>query len=61
MNYETLENRIADWAKNQEPIRAVVVIGSRAREDHTAEKWQYLYPHATETRIREWIEALFPL
>jgi aminoglycoside 6-adenylyltransferase len=27
----------------------------------TAEKWQYLYPHATESRIREWVEALLPV
>lgn len=42
MNYKTLEEGIANWAKEQDPIRAVVVIGSRAREDHTADAWSDL-------------------
>jgi len=42
MNYERLETGISNWAKEQDPIRAVVVIGSRAREDHTADAWSDL-------------------
>jgi hypothetical protein len=61
MNYETLENAIALWAAAEDTVQALVAIGSRARKDHTAENWQYLYPYATESRIREWIEALLPL
>ncbi|NCF65752.1 MAG: hypothetical protein GWP61_07250 [Chloroflexi bacterium] len=42
MNYEMLEKRITNWAKNQGDVRAVVVIGSRAREDHVADAWSDL-------------------
>jgi aminoglycoside 6-adenylyltransferase len=42
MNYDRVETRISNWAKEQDLIRAVVVIGSRAREDHKADAWSDL-------------------
>src|SRR3954471_12695422 len=40
MTYDELENRIAEWAATQPSIRALVVIGSRARG--TADGWSDL-------------------
>lgn len=42
MTYEELENRIAHWAHQQDDVQAVVVIGSRARQDHPADKFSDL-------------------
>lgn len=36
--YAGLEKRIAAWAQAQDDIRAVVVVGSRARDDQTADE-----------------------
>lgn len=33
------EERIAAWAKTQSNIRAILVVGSRARRDHPADEW----------------------
>lgn len=40
MTYEELEARLAEWAKNQSSVRAVVTVGSRARG--TADRWSDL-------------------
>lgn len=40
LTYENLESRIAAWAATQPDIRAVLLIGSRARE--TADRWSDL-------------------
>jgi aminoglycoside 6-adenylyltransferase len=40
MTYEQLESRIATWSENQPDIRAVIVVGSRARGD--ADRWSDL-------------------
>ncbi|MDX1413213.1 MAG: aminoglycoside 6-adenylyltransferase [Candidatus Promineifilaceae bacterium] len=42
MRYEALENEICAWAKEQEDVRGLVVIGSRARNDHPANEWSDL-------------------
>jgi aminoglycoside 6-adenylyltransferase len=40
MTYEELEARLAEWAKNQPSVRAVLTVGSRARG--TADRWSDL-------------------
>ncbi len=41
--YEQMEARLAEWANAREDVRAVIVIGSRARiEDHPADEWSDL-------------------
>ncbi|MCC6612422.1 MAG: aminoglycoside 6-adenylyltransferase [Anaerolineae bacterium] len=40
--YVALEQRIAAWARSQDDVRAVVVIGSRARDDGTADAYSDL-------------------
>lgn len=35
----TLTDRITQWGKKQDDIRAVILLGSRAREDHPADEW----------------------
>jgi aminoglycoside 6-adenylyltransferase len=42
MNYKTLEDAITRWATAERMVQALVVIGSRAREDHTADAWSDL-------------------
>ena len=34
-----LEQRIVTWASTQAPIRAIIVVGSKARRDHPADAW----------------------
>lgn len=57
MNYDILEDEIARWASAEFMVRALLLIGSRARNEHPAEKWGYPYPIPNQTRIQEWIEA----
>jgi aminoglycoside 6-adenylyltransferase len=38
-DYRRIEERFAEWAGAEDAIRAAVVIGSRAREDHAADEW----------------------
>jgi len=38
-SYEQLINRFCEWAKTREDIRALFIIGSRARADHPADEW----------------------
>jgi len=38
-SYERLMRRFCEWAKGREDVRAVFVIGSRARVDHPADEW----------------------
>lgn len=40
--YAQLEARIIAWASEQPDLRAIVVVGSRARRDHTADEWSDL-------------------
>jgi aminoglycoside 6-adenylyltransferase len=39
---QKLENRIGEWAESQSNIRAILVIGSRARRDFPADEWSDL-------------------
>jgi aminoglycoside 6-adenylyltransferase len=38
-SYEQLIRRVREWAKDRADVRAVFVIGSRARTDHHADEW----------------------
>ena len=40
--YERLIDRFVQWAQTEDNIRAVIVIGSRARTDHPADEWSDL-------------------
>lgn len=37
--YEELIERLCKWAEGRTDVRAVVIVGSRARVDHTADEW----------------------
>lgn len=39
---QQLENRVGEWAESQSNIRAILVIGSRARRDFPADEWSDL-------------------
>ena len=39
LDYRALIARLAAWAEADENIRAVVIVGSRARTDHPADEW----------------------
>ncbi len=57
MNYEGLINKFTDWAQAQTDIRAVIVMGSQARIDHSADKWADLdiiiYATSPERYLRQ--------
>lgn len=38
-SYDRITERFVEWARAEDAIRAAVVIGSRAREDHPADEW----------------------
>ena len=40
--YEELENRFVAWAVTEPTMRSAVVVGSRARQDHPADRWSDL-------------------
>lgn len=40
--YQELEARISAWGKAEPIVRAVIVVGSRARTDHPADEWSDL-------------------
>ena len=39
---QQLENRVVTWAESQPSIRAILVVGSRARRDFPADEWSDL-------------------
>jgi aminoglycoside 6-adenylyltransferase len=39
MSYERLTERFVCWARTCPDIRAAVIVGSRARQDHAADQW----------------------
>lgn len=42
MTLDALQTRIVEWAASQDDIRAILVVGSRARHDHPADSWSDL-------------------
>jgi aminoglycoside 6-adenylyltransferase len=62
LNYEILEKRIHDWAVRQPKMQAGLVVGSRARQDHTMDEWSdldlILFTHAREELASDggWLE-----
>lgn len=40
--YQQLIDRFVQWAEDEENVRAAIVIGSRARDDHPADEWSDL-------------------
>jgi len=37
--YDRISERFVAWAAGEDAIRAAVMIGSRARENHPADEW----------------------
>lgn len=42
ISYEIIIERVISWAKDREDIKAIVIIGSRARDNVPADKWSDL-------------------
>jgi aminoglycoside 6-adenylyltransferase len=38
-DYDRIAERFVEWAHTEDAVRAVFVIGSRARQDHAADEW----------------------
>jgi len=59
-----LESRIADWAGSQPEIRAILVIGSRARREYPADEWSDLDLMVFATNVDpylangDWLDAI---
>ncbi|MFN8441817.1 MAG: aminoglycoside 6-adenylyltransferase [Caldilineaceae bacterium] len=62
--YENLLARFVAWAETQEDLRAAIIIGSRARSDHPADRWSDLdlVTFVTDTQryltSNEWLQTL---
>lgn len=63
-SYEKLIERLVKWAENRPDIRVLMIVGSRARMDHPADKWSDLDVIVVATDPRrylsttEWLENL---
>ena len=63
-SYELLIERFTAWAKQEENVRAAIIIGSRARTDHPADEWSdldiILLAHDTAVywQTKEWLNAV---
>lgn len=66
LTYDTLIDRLTQWADATPDIRAALILGSRARIDHPADEWSDLdvlvFAHHPEQFIQsaEWATALAP-
>jgi len=64
---EELEARFIRWAETEEQIRAALVVGSRARDDHPADPWAdldillFVDPVERYRDSIEWIRTLSPV
>ncbi len=56
-SYEIITNSILEWAKQHENIRAVIMIGSRARTGEKADKWSDLDLLVIAEDISEYIQT----
>ncbi len=63
-NYKEIEEKIRLWAENEDPVRALVVIGSQARADHLADAWSdldlvlFVTDAGRYTRDGSWLEQI---
>jgi aminoglycoside 6-adenylyltransferase len=57
-NYQQLSRRVVDWARTQPFIQAILLVGSRARVDHSADQWSdldlVLFVSDLEPYQRDW-------
>jgi aminoglycoside 6-adenylyltransferase len=66
LTYETLIDRITNWAEITSDVRAALILGSRARKDHPADEWSDLdvlvFAHNPDQFVqsRAWATALAP-
>ena len=62
--FSKFEEAFVSWAEKTDDIRAAFIVGSRARADHSADKWSdldiILYANNDEFYLynTEWLEAL---
>jgi aminoglycoside 6-adenylyltransferase len=56
-SYEIITNSILEWAKQHENIRAVIMIGSRARTYEKADQWSDLDILVIVEDISEYIQT----
>lgn len=65
-SYEDLLARFLEWARNDDSVRALFVLGSRAREEHPADRWadlDLLLVVKDPLRIlseTEWLDSISP-
>lgn len=64
-DYEALEARFTAWAQARPDVRALLVVGSRARQEvHPADRWSdldliaFVLDVAPYVRDRQWLDAL---
>ena len=55
MSHDELEARIAAWAESHPDVRAILVVGSRARRDSPADEWSDLDLMVFATHYEEYL------
>src|SRR5512142_364732 len=55
--YHQLEQALFDWATTRDDVRAVMVIGSRARSNHPPDRWSDLDAIVFVDDFRQYMEA----
>jgi aminoglycoside 6-adenylyltransferase len=64
---DELERRLVEWANKRQDVRALIVVGSRARQDHPADEWADLDVALATTdakryhRDTSWIAEIAPI
>jgi aminoglycoside 6-adenylyltransferase len=67
LSYQQLEARIARWAASRPDIKALVVVGSRARQDSSADEWSdldlilFATNSAAYTSGADWLDMVGPI
>lgn len=65
--YDVLLSRVLKWAEDEQPLRAIIQVGSRARADHPADKWSdldlmlYLTHPEDYLQHTDWLEKIAPI
>jgi len=66
LTYDELIRQITNWAVTTPDVRAALILGSRARQDHPADEWSDLdilvFTHNLEQFVHsdEWVTAIAP-
>ncbi len=62
--FQQFENRLQTWGSDRDDVRAMIIIGSRARTEHPADEWSdmdvllFINDPAVYVQQADWLDAL---